>query len=252
MPRLIILGSSNAISSASHENTHMIILGEKRVVMIDSVGNSVRLLERAGVEPNSITDLVLTHFHPDHVSGVSLLLMDLWLMGRTQPLNIYGLDVTLEKTKKMMDLFGWDEWPNFYLVNFFSIPSMELAAVFDDAEMRIISSPMQHFIPIIGLRVEFKTSGKVMAYSCDTEPCPQDIRLAEGADVLLHEAAGKAIGHTSAEEAGEVARKAEVGSLYLIHYPTGRYQETNLISEAQKQFPGPVQLAEDMLEIDFS
>jgi len=252
MPRLVILGSSNAVSSARHENTHMIVVGEKRVVMIDSVGNSISLLERAGIEPNSITDLVLTHFHPDHVSGVSLLLMDLWLMGRTQSINIYGLHITLEKTKQMMDLFGWDEWPNFYPVNFNPVPATELATVLDDPEMRVLSSPMQHFIPIIGLRVEFKGSKRVLAYSCDTEPCPQDIRLVEGADVLLHEAAGAAPGHTSAAQAGEIARQAEVGALYLIHYPTGRYQETNLVSEAQKQFHGPVRLAEDFMEIDFN
>ena len=50
----------------------------------------------------------------------------------------------------------------------------------------------------------------------------------------------------------DVARQAQVGALYLIHYPTGRYQQPNLVEDAQKQFQGPVRLAEDFMEIDFN
>ena len=90
MSKLIILGSSNAISHKDHENTHMVIVGEKRTVLVDCVSNPILRLEQAGVDFNAITDLILTHFHPDHVSGVPLLLMDMWLMGRREPLNVYG------------------------------------------------------------------------------------------------------------------------------------------------------------------
>jgi ribonuclease BN (tRNA processing enzyme) len=47
-----------------------------------------------------------------------------------------------------------------------------------------------------------------------------------------------------------VARQAEVGSLYLIHYPTGRFASGDLIADAKSQFPGDVRLATDFLEID--
>jgi ribonuclease BN (tRNA processing enzyme) len=50
-------------------------------------------------------------------------------------------------------------------------------------------------VPNIGLRVEFKASGKVWAYSCDTEPCSEVVRLGRGADVLVHEVAGAGLGH---------------------------------------------------------
>jgi metal-dependent hydrolase (beta-lactamase superfamily II) len=37
-------------------------------------------LSKAGVDFNRLTDLILTHFHPDHVSGVPMLLMNMWLI----------------------------------------------------------------------------------------------------------------------------------------------------------------------------
>jgi ribonuclease BN (tRNA processing enzyme) len=70
MAKIIVLGSSNAIAYTDHENTHMVIVGEEHVALVDCVGNPVLRLERAGVDFNAVTDLILTHFHPDHISGI--------------------------------------------------------------------------------------------------------------------------------------------------------------------------------------
>jgi len=124
--------------------------------------------------------------------------------------------------------------------------------VMDCPDFKIFSSPVRHLVPTIGLRFEFNHTKKVMAYSCDTEPCAQVIRLAEGADVLIHEAAGAHRGHSSAEQAGEIASQAEAGRLYLIHYPTGKYANGDLAAEARASFPGEIVLAKDFMELDFS
>ena len=251
MAKVIILGSSNAIPTAEHENTHLVVMAEQRTVMVDCVSNPILRLEQAGVNFNELTDLILTHFHPDHVSGVPLLLMDMWLMGRRRPLNIYGLHHTLDRMENLMALYGWSEWPDFFPVAFCRLPVDEMTTVLDYPDLRVFSSPVRHFLPTVGLRFEFNHDGKVLAYSCDTEPCPQVVRLAEGADVLIHEATGASKGHTSAEQAGEIAARAEVSELYLIHYPTGKYASGDLVAEARRQFQGPVKLAEDFMVINF-
>jgi len=87
MPKVIILGSSNAIPDEKHENSHMALVGDERLVLIDCVNNPIVRLRKAGLDVEDITDLLLTHFHPDHVSGVPLLLMDLWLLGRKKELT---------------------------------------------------------------------------------------------------------------------------------------------------------------------
>ena len=195
MPRVIILGSSNAIASLEHENTHMAVVGQERMVLVDCVSNPILRLEKANLDFNDLTDLILTHFHPDHVSGVPLLLMDMWLMGRRKPLNVYGLHHTLDRIEDLMGFYGWSEWPDFYPVAFYRLPSQEMTPVLDCADFRIFSSPVRHLLPTLGLRFEFNHNGKIMAYSGDTEPCAQVIRLAEGADILIHESAGATRGH---------------------------------------------------------
>lgn len=250
MAKVIILGTSNAVPSIDHENTHLAILGKDRTILVDCVSNPIVRLEQAGVDLDDLTDIVLTHFHPDHVSGMPLLLMDMWLLGRTRPLNIYGLHYTMDRLEGLMGFYGWAEWPNFFPVGFYRLPQAEMAQVLDCDDFRIYSSPVHHMIPTIGLRVESKNPGRVLAYSCDTEPCDETVRLADGADILIHEAAGAFFGHSSAEQAGEIATRAEVGKLYLIHYPTGRFASGDLVEEAAKTYKGEVLLARDFMTIE--
>jgi ribonuclease Z len=166
-------------------------------------------------------------------------------------LNIYGLHHTLDRMEKMLELYTWESWPNFFPVAFHHLPSSEGTQLLDCEEFRITASPVRHLIPTIGLRFDFKDSQKALAYSCDTEPCVEVVRLAMGADMLIHEATGVSLGHSSAEQAGEVAARAEVGKLYLIHYPTGEYANGNLIDEARQKFQGEIDLATDFLTLDF-
>jgi ribonuclease Z len=248
--KLIILGSSNAIPDKEHENTHMALVGRERMVLIDCVNNDVVRLPEAGLGFDSLTDLILTHFHPDHVSGVATLLMSMWLLGRKQPLSIYGLAYTLDRMEKVMEFYDWASWPHFFPVTFIRLPATEMTPVLVYDEFRIFASPVHHLVPNIGLRVECIETGKILAYSCDTEPCQEVVRLAAGANVLIHESSGATLGHTSAEQAAEIARQAEVDSLYLIHYPTGKNDTSRLVPEAERKFAGQVALAEDFMTIE--
>lgn len=250
MANLKILGSANAIPDEKHENTHMAVIGENQTLLIDCVSNPIVRLRKAGIEPDQITDVILTHFHPDHVSGLPLLLMNMWLLGRQVPLNVYGLDYTLERMEKLLDFYDWSSWPNFFSISFLPIPEQEMSPVLENDEWRVFSSPVRHLIPTIGLRLEFLDSNKSFAYSCDTEPCPQVSRLAEGVDVLIHESSGNPTpGHTSAAQAGEIAHNANVKSLYLIHYPTKIAD--SLPAQAAKTFGNSVALAKDFMELEF-
>jgi ribonuclease Z len=251
MPKLVILGSANAVTSPHHENTHMAIVGTENTVLIDCPSNPLVRLHKLDLPLEQISDLVLTHFHPDHVSGVPLFLMDLWLLDRKAPLQIHGLEYTLERIEQVLDLYNWRQWPGFYPVTFHRLPEEEMVPVVERAEFRLFASPVNHMVPNIGLRVEFPNVEKAMAYSSDTEPCQQVVRLAQESDVLIHEAAGAARGHTSPRQAGQVAREAEVNSLYLIHYPCWEVNPQPFIAEAQETFAGRVDLAVDLMEIEF-
>ena len=95
-------------------------------------------------------------------------------------------------------------------------------------------------------------SGRKIVYTGDTRPSEKIVELAKGADVLIHEAAGPHQGHSTPYEAGEIASRAQVGKLYLIHYPLyGEITGKSLIADAKKTFRGEVILAEDFMEIEF-
>lgn len=249
MARVIILGSASAVPDARHENTHMLIEAGDRTILVDCPGSPIVRLEQAGVDLDRLTDIILTHFHPDHVSGLAPLLMSLWLLDRKKSINVYGLEPTIDRAESMMTLYDWKQWPDFYPVNFIRVPGKEGALVLEDDALCIRSSPVHHLIPTFGLRVAFLHQSKTLVYSCDTEPSVIVARLATGADVLIHEATGSGVGHTSPEEAGQIATQAGAHALYLIHYPPSLITPEELQAKASKTFQGPITVAYDFLEI---
>lgn len=251
MPKLIILGSSSAVPTREQANTHMLLQGTERTVLIDCVDSMVGRLEQIGLDQHSVTDLFLSHFHPDHVAGVPGFLMSMWLLKRTKPLHVYGLSSVLESALTVLDLYEWREWPGFFPVEFHHIPETEHHIALECSEFRIITSPVRHMIPAIGFRVEFPENGRALAYSCDTSPCEEVVRLAAGVDLLIHEATGAEFGHSSAAQAGAVARQAEAGRLALIHYSTLKNPGDHLVEQAQATFGGEVVLARDLMEFGF-
>lgn len=251
MAKLVILGSGAAIPDEQHENTHLALIGAERLAIIDCGGDPIRRMRRLGIDlPQRMTDLILTHFHPDHVGGAPSLIMGSWLLGRSSPLAVYGLDYTIDRMEKLMEMYEWDTWPRMYPVTFHRLPEQERTTVLACPEFRIYGSPVHHHIPNVGLRIEF-ASGGVAAYSSDTSPCEEIVRLAQGADLLIHETAGAAFGHSSASQAGEIARRAGAKELMLIHYPTGDIDASVLTNQAAETFGGPVKLAEDWMELNF-
>ena len=96
-------------------------------------------------------------------------------------------------------------------------------------------------------------SGISVAYVTDTRPCDVGRALAKNVDLLYHDATftdelhARAIktGHSTAREAAEVARDAEVGTLLLGHL-SARYDDpTPLVTEAAAVFPR-VSVAEEL------
>lgn len=251
MTKMIILGSSNAIATDGADNAHMVIVGDDRTVLIDSPCNPILRLARLGIEAEQVSDLVVTHFHPDHVSGIPLFLMDMWLRGRKNPLRIYGLPHAIDRLQNLMDAFSWMNWPDFFPVTFYRLPSKERYLAIECGGFKLYTSEVRHMIPTIGMRFEFADTGKIVTYSCDTAPCDEVVRLGADSDVLIHEASGAFFGHSSSKQAAEIALRAKAKKLCLIHYPTGNYWEENTLSDAQQVFGDDVFLAKDMMELDF-
>jgi len=91
-----------------------------------------------------------------------------------------------------------------------------------------------------------------VVYSSDTEPCEAVVRLARGAQTLIHEATfperdrGKFGAHSTAADAGRIAAQAGVERLILTHIDALYHEELpELLAEARRQFGGTVEIAEE-------
>lgn len=100
--------------------------------------------------------------------------------------------------------------------------------------------------------------GRRVVYSGDTRPSRATLRIARDADLLIHDATfgeeekdrARATGHSTAREAGEVARRARARRLVLTHL-SARYADDPraLEREARAVYAGAV-VAHDGMEIE--
>jgi len=251
---LQFLGTSDSIPDLEHGNTHMLLNSEFHKILIDCPGDVIQRMLMLKIPMDHITELILTHFHPDHAGGVSLLLMNMWLNKRTKPLTIIANEHTLTALKQLMDASGWKDWPNFYPVHLITIPEdIDIhTPIFETENVRITSTPVKHFLPTNALRFDFLKTHNSIAYSSDTEPCQNFIDLAKGADIVIHEATGSGTGHSTSVEAAHVANQVNAKELYLVHYGARGKALRKILLDAQAVFHGPVYLAEDFMEIEIT
>ena len=100
--------------------------------------------------------------------------------------------------------------------------------------------------------------GRKVVVTGDTRPCPTTVEAARGADLLVHEStfgdpeAERALetDHSTAREAGRIAREAGVARLVLTHLSTRYDREPEaLLAQAREEF-GEVAVAHDGLTLD--
>jgi ribonuclease Z len=101
--------------------------------------------------------------------------------------------------------------------------------------------------------------GRQVVVTGDTRPCPGTVAAARGADVLVHDSTfgdaeqARAVEtyHSTAREAGRVAREAGVGRLVLTHLST-RYDRdfAPLAEQARAEYGGPVDVAADGMDLE--
>jgi len=99
--------------------------------------------------------------------------------------------------------------------------------------------------------------GRKIVYSGDTRQSENIVRLAEGADLLIHEATfddelkERAVedGHSTPSMAAETAKKAGVKQLVLTHV-SARYKDAKLLLEQARKTFVNTELAEDFLRLE--
>ena len=248
-PYVVPLGVAAALADGDHANSYLAVVGRRGYWLVDCADSPIGRLRRAGLDPLAVRGVIITHFHPDHVYGLSAYLLGLFMLAegqpRSEPLPIYARPEGLPLVRGMVELFGAQSWVLPLSLAYYEIAPEVGALVVDDEEFMVTAAPTQHSIPSIALRFALRGTSRAFVYSSDTFPCPEVETLARGATLLFHESTDSDRNHTRPGAAGALAARAGVERLALIHYYTQPDAMAYALSEAARTFGGPVELAEE-------
>jgi ribonuclease Z len=254
-PRFAFLGTSGALASALRDNTSLVVEAAGALVLLDCGGSAVHRLRRLGLDPCTLTHVVVTHLHVDHSYGLPSLVRQLMLLGRTGPLTVVCRPEHVEPLQTLLGVFRLWQRPDAFALTLAPIALGPGARSVAAGGLVLSTAPNSHGpMPNFAVRVEVEGAGAVV-YSSDTTPCDAVAVLARGAATLVHEATylerdrrpGREVAHSTAAEAGEIAARAGVRRLLLTHVGAEYHDDVAaLAAEARGRFGGVVEVAEEL------
>lgn len=226
---------------------HLLEVGNASV-LLDLGPGSVHGLARLGKDWESVTDVVLSHYHTDHIADLPHLLFALrWglVEPRKAPLAVVG-PPTLETR---VDHLAMAHGP-FIRTQDFPITYVERPRQGEwpgPAGTTLSFYPTPHTDESVAVRVQGE--GWVFGYTGDTGPDPAVAEFLEGADVIICECGtsdpAPLANHLSPAGVAALAQVAQPDTLVITHvYPPLRPHEA-AAQVASAGFEGRVIAAED-------
>jgi len=88
--KIVFFGTGSAVPTAKRNHSGIYLKYKDRDILIDCGEGIQRQFRKAGLNPCKLTDILITHWHGDHVLGLPGLFETLSLSGYTKVLNICG------------------------------------------------------------------------------------------------------------------------------------------------------------------
>jgi ribonuclease BN (tRNA processing enzyme) len=223
--KLATLGSAGYLPSFGRQTMSFLVVDGETRLLLDAGTGLGRILEpaiAALLPPGERLDILLTHYHLDHVVGLSYLAG----MSKERPLRIFAPKAPLvaagpEAIDRLLSppLFPvtMDRWSMPIEVVPYSATELAIGSL----ELRLRSQ--RHPGGSVGVRI-----GDRLAYVTDTVMDPATVAFVSGVELLLHEVwlseeeaiveeAAKT-GHSDAGAVADLAREAGVGRLWVVHH----------------------------------
>jgi ribonuclease Z len=271
--RVILLGTGVGppVSLSQFGPSTLVEAGQQRLLFDCGRGATIRLVQ-AGVPTQTVTKVFLTHLHSDHVVQLPDLFLTGWVpgggVGRTTPLEVWGPDGTIDMMNGIEKAFAYDihirrDIDEKFSADGISVRSHDIkeGVIFDEGGVRVTAFLVDHgpVTPAFGYRVDY--AGHSVVLSGDTRVSENLVRHAQGTDVLIHEAFDAETArarstnlavtnaiiahHTTPEDAGRIFARVTPRLAVYSHAPA----TTAVIEQTRRTYAGPLQGAEDLLEI---
>jgi ribonuclease BN (tRNA processing enzyme) len=245
---VVVLGAHGTWPAAGGATSGLLVRHERHNLILDLGSGTVAQLQEH-VELFDVHGVVISHSHPDHVTDLyTYLLARLFAPERPPMIPLY-LAPKIEE--RFMPLLA-DDSGDMKLAQSFDIDVVQPGRELTVGPFRILTGPMQHSVPTIGVRVE--ADGAAVTYSADTGPTEELVRLAAGSGLLIAEASWQEDGiprppiHLTAREAGQAAAQSGSARLLLTHLRPYLDRDRSR-EEASAAFDGEVAIAAEGLTV---
>jgi ribonuclease Z len=274
--KVVFLGTGNPNPDPNHSGNSIAILVKDTPYIIDFGPGLIRQAATLSTDyggplkalnSQNIKRAFLTHLHSDHTTGFPDLILTPWVMGRNEPLQVYGPEGTKAMAKNIIKAYQEDIRIRLYgrepannqgwrvIVHEF-----KQGIIYKDENVTVEAFKVDHGSWPEAYGFKFITADRTIAISGDTRPCENLIRKCKEVDVLIHEVYSlkklkgqtpfwqkyHPLFHTSTVELAEIARQVQPGLLILYHQLPWGATDAELVAEITDIYKGKVVSAKDL------
>jgi ribonuclease Z len=275
--KVVMLGTGNPNPSPAQSGCSVAIIVNSTPYIVDFGPGLIRQAAAMspkyggnieGLDVKNIKRAFLTHLHSDHTTGFPDLILTPWVMGRDEPLEVYGPEGLNKMTKHILEayeediryrLYGYEPANNQgWRVNSHEFTSEGI--IYEDENIKVEAFPVLHGTWPNAWGFRFTTPDKVIVLSGDSSPTEKILEYAADADILIHEVYSKAgydtkdefwrayhsRNHTSTIELADLANKVKPKQIVLYHILFWGASDEDLLTEISESYTGKVIVGKDL------
>ena len=279
--KLIILGSGTPNPDPERYGSGYAIIVNESAYIVDFGPGIVRRISAmspswggkfSSMELENINIAFLTHIHSDHSGALADLILTPWIMGRSEPLNLYGPKGLQSMSENIIEayiddinyrLYGSQPANKLgYTTNVNEI--IEDGIIYKDNNVEVIAFKNNHGDFKNSFGFLFITEDKRILLSGDTAVSNNLIKYGENLDILVHEVFSSETfvnktkdwqtyhkaHHTSSIDVGKIAKKLKPKKLVLSHILFWGASDESLINDVRENFNGETIIAQDLMIIE--
>ena len=278
--KLIILGSGTPNPDPERYGSGYAVVVNDDAYIVDFGPGIVRRIsamsptwggEFPSMELENINIAFLTHIHSDHSGALADLILTPWIMGRDEPLNLYGPEGLKAMSENITEAYIDDI--NYRLYG--SQPANKLGfttnvteisddgTIFKDKNIEVIAFKNAHGDFKNSFGFLFITDDKRILFSGDTAVSNNLMKYGKNLDILVHEVFSSETfvnktkdwqiyhqaHHTSSIDLGIIADELQPKKLVLSHILFWGASEESLLKDVRKNFNGETIIAADLMVI---